>query len=212
MKRIIIADDHAVVRTGIQLILDETEDMRVCCEACNGNELVAALIQETYDLLIMDASMPGKDGIDLLYDIKKLRPAMPVVVFTMNNDDNFAIRMIKAGAAAYINKETEPNSILMALRAVLLGKKYFTPAQAELLAELVSQPNNYAQLPHETLTDREFQIMFLLASGQKNSEIADKLNVSKNTIANHRTAILKKMNMENNVELTRYAIKHGIVK
>ncbi len=212
MKHIIIADDHAVVRTGLQLIIDETNDMRVSGEASNGHELTALIVNNDYDLLIMDASMPGKDGIELLQDVKKIKPRLPVIVFTMNNDENFAIRMIKAGAAAFINKETDTDNILQAIRTVLGGKRYFSQAQAEMLAELVSLPDNFAQLPHQKLTDREFQIMFLLASGYKNNEIANKLNVSKNTIANHRTAILKKMNMVNNVEITRYAIKNGIVK
>ncbi len=212
MKRIIIADDHAVVRTGLQLILEETDEMEVCGEASNGEELLNNLINNNYDLLILDASMPGKDGIDLLRDVKKISPCMPVVIFTMNNDNHYAIRMIKAGASAFINKETKTEYIIIALRRVLSGKHYFSPEQSELLAEIVSEPHKFEQLPHEQLTDREFQIMFLLATGLKNGEIAEKLKISKNTIANHRAALLRKMNMESNSDLTRYAIRQGIIE
>lgn len=210
--RIIIADDHAVVRTGMQLILDETSDLSICCEVSNGTELMHQLLKAPYDLLILDASMPGRDGLDLLKEVKTLYPQMPVVIFTMNGDDHYAIRMIKAGAAAYIQKETQPSEIIHVLRTVIGGKRYFFPHQAELLAEMVSDPHRFNKLPHELLTDREFQIMFMLASGLKTNEIADKTALSRHTVANHRTHILKKMGMEGNAEITRYAIQQGIIK
>ncbi|MFT3739110.1 MAG: response regulator transcription factor [Breznakibacter sp.] len=210
-KRIIIADDHAVVRMGMQLMLDETSDMAICDEASNGHVLMHKLSATEFDLVVMDASMPGRDGIDLLKEVKSLYPKLPVVVFTMNHDDHFAIRMIKAGASAFVSKETNPQHIIEALRVALTGKRYFFPHQADILAEMVNAPHTNRD-PHEALTDREFQVMYLLASGLKTHEIAEKIMVSKHTVANHRTAILKKMGLAGNAELAKYAVKHQIVK
>jgi len=213
IKRLIIADDHAVVRTGLQLILDETSDMCICDEASNGYELLEKLRSNKYDLVILDISMPGKDAMDVLKEIKATWERMPVVIFSMNPDDVYAVRMIRNGASAYINKETQPQQIVEILRTVLLGKKYFTQQQSAMLAELVIEPEkNAGSLLHETLSDREFQIFFMLASGMKKSEIAEKLAISKHTVGNHRSNIMHKMKLETNSELTRYAIHHGIIK
>ena len=213
-KRIIIADDHAVVRTGMQLILDETSDMRVCDEVSNGYELLDRLRSASFDLVILDIFMPGKDAIDILKEIQANWPLLPVVIFSMNPDDVYAVRMIKNGASAYINKETDPKQIIEILRTVLSGKKYFSQPQSAMLAELVIEPDKKLSgtLLHETLTDREFQIFFMMASGLKKSEIAQKLVLSKHTIGNHRANIMHKMNFSTNSELTRYAIQHGIIK
>jgi len=212
-KRIIIADDHAVVRTGLQLILDETSDMSICDEASNGNELIDKLRENQYDLVILDISMPGKDAMDVLKEITTTWEQLPVVIFSMNPDEIYAIRMIRNGASAYIIKETNPEQIIEILRCVLSGKKYFTQKQSEMLAAMVIEPEkNTVPALHEILTDREFQIMFMLASGLKKSEIADKLSISKNTIGNHRNNIMKKLNIASNSELTRYAIHSGIIK
>jgi two-component system, NarL family, invasion response regulator UvrY len=209
-KQIIIADDHAVVRTGLQLILDETTDMRIVEEARNGDELLIKLRSAPFDLVILDISMPGKDALDVLKEIKSTLPLLPVVVFTMNPDEMYAIRMIRSGASAYINKETKPDQLIEILRTVLSGKRFFSQRQSELLAEAVTGPSTPE--PHEMLTDREFQIMFMLAMGIKKNEIAEKLNLSKHTIGNHRNSIMKKMKTSTNSDLTRYAIQHGIIK
>jgi two-component system, NarL family, invasion response regulator UvrY len=211
-QKIIIADDHAVVRTGLQLILDETDDMTIAGEAGNGQELLMKLKDTVFDLVILDISMPGKDAIDILKEIKDTWPYLPVVIFSMNPDEVYAIRMIRNGASAYINKETNPKQIIEILRTVLTGRKYFSPHQAEMLADLVAGPEKQKLDPHEQLSDREFQIMFMLASGLKKSEIAEKLSISKNTIGNHRNNILKKMNLNTNAELARYAIQHNIIQ
>jgi len=211
-KQIIIADDHAVVRTGMQMILDETSDLVIVDEACDGTELLDKLMKETFDMVILDISMPGRDALDVLKEIKLKWPQIPVVIFTMNPDDVFALRMIRAGASAYINKETSPSHIIEVLRIVANGKKFFTPLQSELLADALSQPEQTGAPIHELLTDREFQIMFMLASGLRKSEIAEKLQLSKNTVGNHRNNILKKMNLSTNSELTRYAIQNSIIK
>ena len=214
LKRIIIADDHAVVRTGMQLILDETDDMKICDEVSNGNELIDRLRITSFDLVILDIFMPGKDAMDILKEIHSFWPHLPVVIFSMNPDDVYAVRMIKNGASAYINKETNPQQIIEILRTVLSGKKFFTQPQSAMLAELVIEPEKKASgaLLHETLSDREFQIFFMMASGLKKSQIAEKLALSKHTIGNHRTNIMHKMNFSTNSELTRYAIQHGIIK
>ncbi len=211
-KNIIIADDHAVVRTGLQLILEESLDLVVKGEAKNGNELLEQLELHSYDLVILDISMPGLDGLDVLKEIKMKWPDISVVIFTMNPDEVYALRMIKAGASAYINKETRPNQIVDIIRKVASGKKHFTPLQTELMAESFIQPETKEAAEHELLTDREFQIMFMLASGLRKSEIASKLQLSKNTVGNHRNNIMKKMNLSTNSEITRYAIRHGIIQ
>ncbi len=211
-KNIIIADDHAVVRTGLQMILEETFDLMITGEAKNGNELLDQLEFQSYDLVILDISMPGLDALDVLKEIKNKWPDIPVVIFTMNPDEVYALRMIKAGASAYINKETRPNLVVEILRKVANGKKHFSPLQTELMAETFIQQESSEAAAHELLTDREFQIMFMLASGLRKSEIASKLQLSKNTVGNHRNNIMKKMNLSTNSEITRYAIRHGIIQ
>lgn len=212
-KKIIIADDHAVVRTGLQLILDSTADLCISDEAWNGEELLEKLRIYEYDLVILDISMPGKDTMDVLVEIKATWPALPVVIFSMNPDEIYAIRMLTNGASAYVNKETKPRQIIEILRTVLQGKKYYSPLHAEIMAEMVTEgPGKARALPHDTLTDREFQVFSMLATGIRKSEIASKLSISKNTLSNHRNNIMKKMSIASNSELTRYAIQHGIIK
>ncbi len=211
-RRIIIADDHAVVRTGLQLILDETEDLSIVDEARNGLELLEKLQKHSYDLVILDIAMPGKDSIDVLKEIKTKNQTLPVVIFTMNSDDVFAIRMLSNGASAYVNKETKPAQIIEILRIVISGKKYISPQQAEILADQVSVAEKTHEASHQLLTDREFQIFCLLASGVSKTEIADKLEISINTLSNHRNNIMKKMKLSTNSELTRYALQAGIIQ
>jgi two-component system, NarL family, invasion response regulator UvrY len=211
-KRIIIADDHAVVRAGLQLILDGTEDLAICDEATTGQELIEKLKKSIYDLVILDISMPGKDTLDTLIEIKNRWEKLPVVIFSMNPDEVYSIRMLKNGASAYINKEINPNHIIEILRTVLCGKKYFSPYQMELMIDMVGDKDKKDIKPHESLTDREFQIMIMIVSGIRKTDIAIKLMISKNTIGNHRNNILKKLNLSSNSELVRYAIQHQLVK
>jgi len=156
--------------------------------------------------------MPGKDSLDVLIEIKSTWPGLPVVIFSMNPDELYAIRMISNGASAYINKETKPKQIIEILRTVLLGRKYFSPLHSELMSEMVIDPAKLKSSPHALLTDREFQIFSMLATGIRKSEIAEKLSISIHTLSNHRNNIMKKMNISSNSELTRYAIQHGIIK
>jgi DNA-binding NarL/FixJ family response regulator len=207
--KIIIADDHAIVRTGLQLILDETDDLEIAAEAKDGEELLLKLNAASYDLVILDMSMPGKDTLDVLKEIKLRWHEMPVVIFTMNPDVTHAIRMFQNGASAYINKQTASEQLIHILRTVASGKRFFSPQQAELFVEQNGALDG--GLPHTQLTDRESQIFILLASGIRKSEISEKLGISKSTISNHRNNIMKKMNMALNSELTRYAIQHQII-
>lgn len=213
-RRIIIADDHAVVRTGLQLILDETNDLAITEEARSGQELLEKLAAREYDLVILDISMPGKDALDTLGVIKSQWPDLPVVIFSMNPDEIYAIRMLSNGASAYINKETKPRQIIEILRFVLTGRKYYSPLHSELMADMVTETSNRPKTtqPHTALTDREFQVFSLLAMGVRKSEIADRLSITKNTLSNHRNNIMKKMCINSNSELTRYAIQHGIIQ
>jgi DNA-binding NarL/FixJ family response regulator len=210
MIRVIVADDHAVVRTGLQLIFDETEDLSVEGEASNGDELLNKITEGQYDAVILDLLMPGKDSIDTLIEIKAIHPKLPVVIFTMNHEESYAFRLFRNGADAYIAKESDPSVLIQAIRSVVKGKKYYTPDQVVFLKKFIDDHINSNHLS-EQLTDREFQVLSMLASGTKKDEIALKLNVSKNTISNHRNNILRKLELQNNSELTRYAIKKGII-
>lgn len=211
-KRIIIADDHAVVRTGLQLILDETDDLAIVDEAGNGQELLAKLEKQKFDMVILDISMPGRDALDILKEIKNRWPDLPVVVFTMNPDEGYAVRMLRNGASAYINKETHPEQIINVLRTVAGGRKFISPEQMEMMVDMYSAIEKKTDGIHEILTDREFQIMLMLANGIKKSEIAEKLMLSKHTVGNHRNNILKKLNVSTTAELTRFAIQQGIIQ
>ncbi len=210
--RLIIADDHAVVRTGLQLILDETLDLRIVEEARNGQELLDKLQTDSFDMILLDVSMPGKDALDVLKEIKSSWPSLHVVIFSMNSDEVFSVRMLRNGASAFINKETKPSQIIEIIRIVLSGKKYISPKQAEIMADFLSQPQKNVGTSHELLTDREFQIFCLLAEGIRKTDIAEKLEISINTLSNHRSNILKKMKMSANSDLTRYAIQTGIIQ
>lgn len=211
-KRIIIADDHAVVRTGLQLILDETADLRIVDEASTGDELLDRLKKATFDMVILDITMPGKDTTDVLKEINETWPDLPVVIFSMNADEAFSMRMMANGASAYLNKETPAEEVIAALRTIANGHKYINPKQSAFLLENLTKKEDLRKLPHEELTDREFQIFCLLALGLRSAEIGPKLNISKNTVSNHRNAILKKMGFSVTTDLTRYALQHGFIQ
>lgn len=210
--KIIIADDHAVVRTGLQKLLEETPDLTIVDEARDGPELLKKVNSSAFDMVILDISMPGCDTFDVIKKIKHKWPQTSIVVFTDEAEELYMLRLIRAGVSAYITKETEVVVLIEILRKVANGKKHITARQSELLAEAFMKPDRTDSLLHELLTDREFQILFMLASGLRKAVIAGKLQLSKNTVGNHRNNILKKMNFSTNVELTRYAIKFGIIK
>ena len=210
MIRVLVADDHAVVRKGLVQILSDTESIRVVGEAPNAAEAIRQLRQTPCDVLLMDVSMPGKNGIEALKIVKEEFPQIKVLILSMYPEDQFGVRALKAGASGYLTKDSAPEKLIEALERIVSGKRYITPEMAELLAESMGPASEIA--PHHTLSDREFQTLRLIASGKKLSEIADTLALSPKTVSVYRTRLLEKMRLSNNAELTHYAIKHGLVE
>ncbi len=211
MISVIVADDHAVVRTGLQLIFMGTNSICVKDEAVDSIGLLRKLKDNTFDVAILDVNMPGMDSIELLAVIKKMYPKLPIVIFSMNKDEQLASRMFKHGVMAYINKEEDPTELINAVQSAANYKKYLTQSQKFFFAnQFISGESEKAD--HESLTDREYQVLGLLASGISKSEIASKLSITKNTLSNHRNNILKKLNLSNNVELTKYALLNKIIQ
>ncbi len=213
MTRILMADDHTVVCTGVRLILDAAGGFTLVDEVRNGNELLVKLSSnpEGYDMIILDISMPGREAIDVLREIKMRHPSLPVVIFTMNPEEPYALRFFRQGASAFIKKDSQPEDIVRVLREVAGGRKHFSSRQVEMMAEYINEASESHRNTFEELTDRELQVLHLLASGKMKGEISDKLSVSKNTISNHRNNILKKLQLRNNSDLTRYAIQNGLL-
>lgn len=212
MIKVLIADDHAIVRHGLKQLIAETADMQVEGEAENGIEVLRQIRGRNINVAVIDISMPGKNGIETLKQIHLEQPALPVLILSMYPEDQYAVRLIKAGAAGYLTKESAPEQLVTAIRTVAQGKKYITPAVAELLANELSFGKPAEQAPHETLSDREDQIFRLLASGKTVSDIAAQLSLSVKTVSTYRARILEKMHLKNNAELTYYAIKAGLVE
>ena len=209
MSRIMIADDHAIVREGLKLLLNNNEELQIVASVATGEELIQKLRETNCDLVILDITMSGKDVLDTIKDIKSMKPHLPILIFTMNPADQYAVRVLKAGAFGYINKESDPDEILAAIRKVLSGNMYIPQDIAELLANNLKGETGVVL--HETLTNREFQIMCMIAEGRSVTHISEKLFLSKNTISNHRSHILQKLKLKNNSELTHYAIKNNLI-
>lgn len=209
MIRVFVTDDHAVVRRGLAQILADTDNIRVVGEAPNAAEAVRLLRQTPCDVLLMDVAMPGKNGIEALKVIRDEFPDIRVLILSMYPEDQFGVRALKAGAAGYLTKDSPPEELIEAVERIMNGRRFITPDLAELLAESMG-PNSDIP-PHQSLSDREFQTMRLIASGKKLSEIAAELSLSPKTISVYRARLLEKMRLSNNAELTHYAIKHGLV-
>ncbi len=209
MIRILVADDHAVVREGIKQILTGQEDMIVEDEAATGQEVLCKMAEKTYDLVLLDISMPGRSGMEILEEIKVMRPKLPVLILSMHPEEQYAVRMLRAGAAGYLTKGSAPQELISAIQKVSAGGKYVTGSLAEKLAfELDAR----AEKPrHQRLSDREYQVMLMLASGQSVSEVAEELCLSAKTISTYRIRILQKMDMKKNAELTLYAVKNNLI-
>lgn len=210
MIRVLIADDHAIVRQGLRQILADTPDLEVGGEAANGFEALQKIRESGHwDVVLLDVSMPGKNGIDTLKQIKDEQPRLPVLVLSMYPEDQYAMRLFKAGAAGYLTKESAPEQLVTAIRTVAAGRKYINAAVAELLADEIGR--DHEQPLHAALSDREFEIMRLLASGMSPTDIAEQLKLSVKTVSTYRVRLLAKMQLKNNSELTYYAIKNGLV-
>jgi len=209
MIRIIIADDHAIVREGMKQILSETTDIVVADEAINGQEVLKKVWKNNYDVAVLDITMPHGGGLEILKQIKKGRPKLPVLILSMHPEDQYAVRALKAGAAGYLTKQSIPEELIRAIRKIFQGGKYISPTLAERLASELSSKSD--KPPHKTLSDREYQVMLRIASGKTVSEIAGELSLSVKTISTYRSRILDKMKMKTNSELMHYAIKNKLV-
>ncbi|HPS58352.1 MAG TPA: response regulator transcription factor [Spirochaetota bacterium] len=209
MIKIVIADDHDIVRAGLKQIISDEEDMEVAGESNSGEKLIELIKKNDYDIVLLDLKMSGMNGIEVMKHIKAIKPTIPVIVLSMHAEDQYAVRTIKAGASGYITKETAGDTLISAVRRVVSGGKYISPTLAETLADSVA--GGGSDLPHEKLTDREFQVLCMIASGKTVSEIGSKLFLSVKTISTYRQRILEKMNMKNNSEITHYVIKNNIL-
>ncbi len=208
--KILIADDHAIVREGLKQIVAEETDMIVLGEAADSNELFDLLKKENFSILILDINMPGKSGLEALKDIKQYYPELPVLILSMYNEDHYGLRSLKAGASGYLKKASAPEDLVVAIRKIISGKKFISPALAEKLADNIGKTRT--QFLHENLSDREYQIMCSIASGKSAEEIADELSLSINTIYTYRNRILEKMSMKSNVELTQYVLQNKLIE
>jgi two-component system, NarL family, invasion response regulator UvrY len=209
MLNILIADDHAVVRKGLKQILLEEYPSANVGEVADAETLVAQVMNNGWDIVICDMNMPGRSGLDALSQLKQVAPNVPVLIMSMYPEDQYALRVLKAGAAGYLGKETIHDDIIRAVQTVLLGKKFITPTVAERLAN--AYRDDSGQQPHELLSDREFDVFKLLAAGKSVSEIAGQLSLSSTTVSTYRARIIEKMNLRSNAALTRYAIEKGII-
>jgi DNA-binding NarL/FixJ family response regulator len=209
IKKILIADDHLVVRRGIRQILSDWSDSAVMDEACNGQEVLEKVQDNHYDLILLDISMPGRSGLEVLAQLKKERPDLNVLILSMHTEEQYAVRVMKAGASGYLTKESTPEELISAVERVSQGRKYISSSLAEQLAFYLETETE--KPPHELLSDRQFEVLCLIAKGKTVTEIAEMLSLSIKTISTYRTRILEKMAMTNNAQLTHYAIKNNLV-
>ena len=206
---ILIADDHAVVRRGLREILDDAIPGAAFSEAGNGDEVLRQLSKSTTALLVLDISMPGRSGVDVLRDVKHAYPRLPVIILSVHSEEQYAVRCLRAGAAAYINKESASEELAIATKKILSGGRYISATFAEKLIANLDEPGDKPL--HESLSDREHEVMKMIATGVPLTEIGERLHVSVKTISSYRARIMEKMKMTSNAELTRYAIAHGLI-
>ena len=209
MIKVVVVDDHAVVREGLKRIVSESGGMVVSGEAADGQEAMRVIKSEPCDVVLLDISMPNKSGLDVLKELHAESPRLPVLVLSMHPEDQYAVRVLRAGAAGYVTKESAPAKLVQAIRKVVRGGKYVSPSLAERLVFDLGTDTKKA--PHELLSDREYQVLCLIASGKTVTQIGEVLALSVKTISTYRVRILEKLQMKNNAELTRYAIKEGLV-
>jgi len=208
MIKILIGDDHAIVRRGLKQIVEESHDM-IVDEAKNGQEVLEKTRKNRYDILVLDISLPDKSGLDVLKHLKNTKPDLPILVLSIHPEEQYAVRVLRAGASGYLSKDSAPDELAAAIRRVSQGRKYVSASLAEKLA--INLDKSTETPIHETLSDREFQVMCMIASGKTVTQIAEKLFLSVKTISTYRSRILEKMQMQNNAEITHYAIKNGLV-
>lgn len=210
MIKILIADDHPIIRRGLRQIIQDEKDMKVVSEAASSNEVIDALKEQQIDVLLLDISMPGKSGLDLLVDLKNQYSDLPILVISALPEEAYAKRVIKMGALGYIHKESAPELLVPAIRRVLMGKIYVSSKLAEILASDIFGKDE--AILHEQLSEREFEVLVLIAKAKTISDIADLLHLSVTTISTYRSRILQKMNLKNNSELIQYCIKQNLIE
>lgn len=208
--RILIADDHAIIRQGLKQILSDTEDMVLVAEADGGVSALQLLRTVECDVVLMDVSMPDRNGIDTLKLIRKEFPRLPVLILSMHPEELYAVRALRSGAAGYLSKQAAPEQLVVALRQVASGKKYVSAEVAEELANAIGE--DLDRPPHEKLSDREYQTLCMISSGKTLTQIAEQLNLSVKTVSVYRARLLEKMRLRNNAELTHYGLKHRLVE
>ncbi len=207
--KILIADDHPIVRAGFKQVISDMPDMLVADEAGNGQEVLNLIGKKDYDLVLLDISMPGRSGLEVLKDLKSEKPKLPVLILSIYPEEQYAVRALRAGASGYMTKASAANELIAAIRKISAGGKYISASLAEKLAFYLD--GDATRPPHETLSDREYQVMLMIASGKTVTEIADELCLSVKTISTYRTHILEKMKMKNNAEITLYAVQNKLV-
>ncbi|SNS30227.1 two component transcriptional regulator, LuxR family [Noviherbaspirillum humi] len=209
MIRIVIADDHTIMREGLKRILEGADDIEVVGEAVDGYEALAQVRKGGFDLLMLDLSMPGRSGVELIRQIKDEMPKLPILILTMHEEEQYAVRAIRAGAKGYLTKESAGTQLVSAIRKVAAGRPYISLEVAEQLA-MDAMPAN-EDLPHKQLSNREFEVFTLLVSGKSITEIAESLHLSAKTVSTHKTRILNKMNMSSLAEMVQYAVQHRLL-
>jgi len=208
MMRILIADDHAIVRKGLKQLLLEQYPSAIIGETGDAEELIAKVVEQEWDVVVCDMSMPGRSGLEALQQIREISPKLPVLIMSMYPEDQYALRVLKAGGAGYLGKETVHDDLVKAIETVKIGRKFITPSIAEKLANALDSDSSHPL--HEDLSNREFDVFKLLANGKSVSEIASQLALSTTTVSTYRARILGKMNMRTNAELTRYAMENNL--
>jgi len=209
MIRILVVDDHAIVREGLKQILGDVNDMSVSDEAAGGQEALTKIRGGEFDVVLLDISLPGRSGLEILKEIKAERPRLPVLILSMHAEEQYAVRTLRAGASGYLTKASAPDELIGAIRKVSSGRKYVSASLAEKLA--LELDIDTQKPPHAALSDREYQVMMMLASGKSVKEIADELCLSVKTISTYRSRMMEKMNMKKNAELTLYAIRNHLI-
>ena len=209
MINILIVDDHVIVRAGMKQILADIDDVNVSAEAANGAEALAKVQKQAFDLVLLDISMPGRSGLDVLKELKNMQPHLPVLMLSMYPEEQYAVRALRSGASGYLTKESAPDELIAAIRKVCSGGRYVSASLAENMAFTIDRKSE--QAPHESLSDREYQIMCMIASGKAVKDIAEDLSLSVKTISTYRSRILSKMQVKTNADITRYALQNNLV-